>query len=97
MAGRAPPRTPAVSILGKSYRVVRLDPGCAPDFMGTNSRHSQTITIVEGQGPDQEADTIMHEALHIISDELTLGLTEEQIARLAVALFASGVRIPVVK
>jgi hypothetical protein len=86
-----------IMILGKPYYLVEIAPGSAPDFSGTNNRDDQTITIVAGQGAEAQADTILHESLHIIDKELALGLSEETVARLACGLHSAGCRVEVVE
>lgn len=85
-----------VVILSKPYLLVEVGPGSAPDFAGTCNRETQTITLVAGQGPEAQADTILHESLHIIDKELALGLSEETIARLACGLHSAGCRVEVI-
>jgi hypothetical protein len=86
-----------VQILGKPYEVVEIDPSSAPDFSGTNNRDAQTVTIVKQLGPDARDDTILHESVHLISDELCLGLTEAQVGALACGLYSAGCRVKVEK
>jgi hypothetical protein len=86
-----------IEILGKPYRLIEIEASSAPDFAGSNNRDAQTITVVKGLVKEARADTILHEALHIISSELCLGLAEDQIGRLACGLFSAGCRVSVKK
>lgn len=86
-----------VDILGKPYRIIEIEPSSAPDFSGTNSRESQTITVVMRPGREQRDDALLHEAIHIIDEELCLGLTEAQVTALACGLYTAGCRVAVRK
>lgn len=85
------------SILGKDYALLEIEPSSAPDFVGTNSRDAQTITVVKTLGDQAREDTILHESLHIINDELCLALSEAQIGALACGLYSAGCRVKVEK
>ena len=52
----------------------------------------QLIVINREQGKQQLEETLLHEVLHVIDDELKLGLAEEQITRLAVGIYSAGYR-----
>lgn len=84
-----------VQILGKTYKIVEIPHTSAPDFSGTNCRDSQTITIVSDLAEEAKEDTILHESIHIISDEMCLGLTEQQVGALACGLYSSGCKIKI--
>jgi len=84
-----------VEILSKYYRVLEIEASCAPDFVGTNNRDAQTITVISGLPQDARDDTILHETIHIISNELCLKLTEEQVGALACGLYTTGCRVAI--
>jgi len=86
-----------INILGKSYRVVEIEASCAPDMAGTNDRDAQTITVVKGLAKQAREDTLLHESLHVISDELCIGLTEAQVGQIACGMYSAGCRVKVVK
>ena len=84
------PHIAEIPILGKTYRV---DFRCREDGMetlGTMDRAQQRIRIYSDQAYDQRCDTLCHEVLHAINDELKLGLSEVTICRLAVGLHSAG-------
>jgi hypothetical protein len=81
-----------VDILGKSYEVMIVDEIHAGGNMGNANRSLQKITISSYSAHEQQQDTLMHEILHIIDGELKVGLTEEDISRLAVGLYSAGYR-----
>ena len=82
-----------VIILGKAYQVKTCGDDELDGLMGQAQRKHQLIKIHEGCAKDQYEETIIHEALHIISGELHLDMPEETVARLAVALYSCGVRL----
>ena len=48
----------------------------------------QRILIEEGLKPDTQKDTIFHETIHAISDEMGLNLTEAQVQGASVGILA---------
>ena len=88
-----------VTILGKVYPIIQttfdLSGGT---LMGSANRSKQLIVVrKEGLGRDQYLETLLHEVLHIVSDELAVGLDEDDVSRLAVGLYSAGCRIKVEK
>ena len=88
-----------VNVLGKPYVVIEttfdLSGG---DMLGCTNRSKQLIVVrKDAIGEDQYLETLLHETLHIVSEELALNLREEDIARLAVGLYSAGCRIKVEK
>jgi len=86
-----------VDILGKPYRVVEATDGQMPDSFGTASCKDQIITLKKSMAAGQKADTMLHEVIHIISNELALELPEDTIRRLAVGLHSAGVKVAMKK
>ena len=84
-----------VEILGKPYRLIEIEASSAPDFSGTYNREAQTMTIIAGLPPESRDDAIIHETCHVISDELCLKFTEEQIGALACGLYSAGCRVAI--
>ena len=89
-------KSETISILGKPYSIRWTDDTLTGGgaIMGAANRTEQTIVLNKQVGRDQMRDTLMHEVIHIISGELSLELAEETVSRLAVGLYASGVRPP---
>ena len=50
-----------------------------PEHAGECRTLEQRILIEDGMKPDTQKDTILHEVLHAISDEMELDLSEEQV------------------
>jgi len=79
-----------IYILGKPYEVEYLDDMMMQQMQGYAQRGAGRIAINSTTAPDQQADTLLHEILHIIDKELVLDLNEATIARLAVGLHSAG-------
>ena len=79
-------------VLNKPYQVEFLDSLGMKDNLGSTSRSTQRIQLLETLGTEQMEDTLLHEILHIISHELMLELDEATICRLAVGLHSAGYR-----
>ena len=60
---------------------------CEPG-MGRQETDNQRMFVREGQPLDSEQDTVLHESLHCIDEMLELGMTEEQVTKLALGLTA---------
>ena len=81
-----------VTVLGKPYEIEYVDEARSCGTMGCADRGNQHIMINQDNGKDQIAETILHEIIHIIDQELLLELKEETVARLAVGLYSAGYR-----
>ena len=79
----------SLNILGKEYEIKGQPKRYMGGDIGTGSSTNQVITFDETLKKDQRAETILHEMIHIVDQELGLGMTEEQVSRLAVGLYAS--------
>ena len=89
-----------INVLGKFYKLIETDcPACNDTYAGSTQRMKQTITVQKGENlaPDQYDETILHEVIHVVDEELKIGLTEESVARLAVGLYSAGCRVKVEK
>lgn len=76
----------AVNILGKKYKVIMEEPKDG-DYGECNYRHT-TIKVSPKQSADSQADTLLHEILHAISEELQYPLQEKQVRLTATALMS---------
>lgn len=82
-------------ILGKPYEVRKSDDIGTAGNLGSTKRSKQVIILnTEQCAPDQLAETLLHEVIHIIDGELVLGLDEATVARLAVGIYSAGYRLP---
>jgi hypothetical protein len=84
-----------ITILGKPYKIDYCKSSDINGMLGSANRAKQVIRInIDDQGPDQKKETLLHEVLHMVSDELKLGLTESIISCLAVGLYSAGYKLP---
>jgi hypothetical protein len=86
-----------INVLGKSYNIEETTKTLSGgDLMGAANRTEQVIVVCkDGIGPDQYSETLLHEVVHIVDEELKVGLTEEAVCRLAVGLYSAGCRVKV--
>ena len=87
----------SLSILGKPYEIKWSDELEVTGLLGACSQSKQVIWLSTQVGPAQLQDTALHEVLHIVSEELKLGIDEENICRLACGLYSAGVRLEAVR
>jgi hypothetical protein len=78
-----------VRIIGKTYSILwtsgkPLDDG----DLGELDPATQRMSIRVGQPLEQEQDTVLHEVIHAIDNELNLGLREAQVRSLATGVLA---------
>lgn len=82
-------RPACIRILGKPFKVEfgTGDPLEKGD-MGDCNTEGQVLTIREGQPLGNEQDSLLHEAIHAISDYMEIRLKEGQVTKLATGLLA---------
>lgn len=83
----------AIQILGKEYKIEYVDNKTLGGNYGDCNTTKAYIRINKEITKQQQEDTLIHEALHIISDELKIELEERQVQILATALYSIGVRV----
>lgn len=76
-----------IDIAGKIYQVELVKEDHMPN-LGEHLRDKQVIRIREGQVPECERDTVLHEVFHAISDSFILNLNEKEVHILAGAVLA---------
>ena len=82
-----------IDVLGKPYKIKLTDDIGAAGNLGLARRGKQIIILnTEGCAPEQLEETLLHEVIHIVDGELTLGLTEEAVACLSVGIYSAGYR-----
>lgn len=79
-----------MQILGKTYDVYFVDDSTLLGNLGSANREKGVIKINVDISAEQIKDSIIHEVLHILDMELKLGLSEENICRLAAGLYSAG-------
>ena len=77
-----------ITILGKQYEVKFIDSDSMVGQAGGANSMSQVICINKEQGHQQQADTLVHEVIHVISYDLGLDLDEATVRRLACGLIS---------
>jgi hypothetical protein len=81
--------TKALRILGHTVRVERVrSPWVLSAKMGESDVDRGVIRILAGLEKSVDDATVLHEAIHIISDHLSLDLNETEVSGIAQGLFA---------
>lgn len=75
-------------IIGKRYQVQILDRVDEQDSWGEHELGEQLLKAKREQGFEAARDTLLHEALHGIEDQLNLNLKEQQVHQIATGLLA---------
>lgn len=76
-----------VSVSPKRYfEISWVDTFDNPDVDGMTQFHPDRIIIRNSQSSSETIKTYLHEVLHAVSDEYTIGLTETQVIQLEKAL-----------
>lgn len=82
----------SIIVLGKRYTIHRQPDYLMFDKIGWCDRNNSIIVLNKSVSQEQQAEKLIHEVIHAIDDELSLGLDEEQVARLAVGLYSAGLQ-----
>jgi Zn-dependent peptidase ImmA (M78 family) len=83
----------SISILGVTYSITRLPDDKMQQGAGAAELDHASILINKDIKKQRQEQRLIHEVLHIISDELELELNEKQIMGLAAGLYSVGTRI----
>ena len=83
----------SITILGKRWDVVFFEDNDLSGNMGACNRGKMKISLCRGLNIDQLGDTILHEVIHAVNEELALDLPEQKIAQIATGLYSAGVRV----
>lgn len=75
-------------ILGHTVAVSEVDKGLGHDRLGLHDSETLEIKLAKDLPVQQQAATLLHEAVHAIDSLLQLGLTEHQVAAVAQGLYA---------
>lgn len=77
-----------MQILSKQYKIEKVQNNEFSDLtMGRVNTKTGIIYIDESLNQDIKDETLLHEVLHVIDDNLKLNLSEEQIIRLSTGLY----------
>lgn len=77
-----------MNILGKPYKIQYVDKINDEFQLGEINTGTGIITVLRDVTRQNQEEIILHETIHAVDEELALGLTEEQVQRLSVALYA---------
>lgn len=77
-----------MQILSKQYKIEKVQNNEFSDLtIGRVNTKTGIIYIDESLNQDIKDETLLHEVLHVIDDNLKLNLSEEQIIRLSTGLY----------
>ena len=79
------PRT--VRVIGKTFAIEYVEAVDDEGNSGEHRRDDQLIKIKLKQHPETLRETLLHEVIHAIDEQLDLGMKEQQVHRLAIGLF----------
>lgn len=82
-------RPTQVRVFGKEHVINYIPRGYGMDHMGLTDYNNGIINILEDQPEAEEADTVLHEVIHVIDLTMDLDLTEHQVTALATGLFGT--------
>ena len=81
-------RPSRIKVLGKPFTIKWLTEGLDADLLGECDSDKQLISVRDGQPPEQEEDTLLHEVLHAIDEAMGLKMKEAQVKGCATGLLA---------
>jgi hypothetical protein len=90
-------RPAKIKILGKPFAVsfvpadhigLKDGPDDGEPGDGRQDTSKQEIYVRDGQPLETEQDTVLHEVIHSVEETLDMGLTEDQVTKLATVLLA---------
>lgn len=77
----------SIQVLGKTYAVEFVDKVDDKDSFGEHEMSTQKIKIKNEQHHESSRETLLHEVIHAVEEQLDLGMKEKQVHGLAVGLF----------
>lgn len=78
----------SIRILGKDIAVKYVDTFIGADQIGECDVCGGEIIVTATLKEDIKNETILHEVIHCVDEMLSIGLSEEQVNRLSVGLYA---------
>lgn len=83
-----------MKIFGQEYEIIRRDTFHEEDHgMGRADTLRGQIVIRKGMNKDIDETTVLHEVIHVVSDNLELALNETQVAGITCGLYSVGYRL----
>jgi hypothetical protein len=77
-----------------TYHDLIYDKDEQQEYLGRCSYPDLAMTIKEGRAPSQLAETFLHEAVHAISNDRKLNLTEQEVDQIAAGVLGMMVDNP---
>ena len=78
----------SIMILGKPYSISTVATIDDDGNSGEIDVRACTIKLIDGLADHMRQESLLHEVIHGVDEELSIGLTEEQVRRLSVGLYA---------
>jgi hypothetical protein len=75
-------------IIGKRYRLLVVEKVDEEDSYGEHSYAKQEIRLRDEQSFEPARDTLLHEALHGVDEQMSIGLSEKQVRMLGSGVLA---------
>lgn len=76
-----------LQILGKPFQIFQYSEAPEP-ILGFCETYLQKISVLKGLPTETEQETFLHEVIHAVEEQLSLGMTENQVYALACGLYA---------
>lgn len=77
----------SIRVIGKTFTIHYVDKVDDDDSSGEQRRDQQLIKVKTGQHPETLRETLLHEIIHAIEEQIDLGMKERQVHSLAIGLF----------
>jgi hypothetical protein len=78
----------SLTIFGKPYQVKYVDKINDGDQFGELDTGTGLISVLNTSTKQMQEETLLHEIIHAIDEDMGIGLNEKQVQRLSVSLYA---------
>lgn len=78
----------SLTIFGKPYQVQYVDNINDGDQFGEINTGTGIISVLNTSSAQMQEETLLHEIIHAIDEDMGIGLNEKQVQRLSVSLYA---------
>lgn len=79
---------PVVRVLGKDYQIEWGATDLGEGVMGDHSQSELKIRVRGGMPHDEERETLLHELIHAVDEQLGIRMTEKRVRMLSVGVYA---------
>ena len=79
-------RPDRVRVMGKVYSITYIENSDAIESNGVCKNDTLSILIADELPPDEERDTLLHEIVHAVDNQISIGLTEKKVRQIATGL-----------